>query len=59
LLSFFEVLSDEELVDDESEDDDDESEDDDDEEDEDAEVVSFSFSLGLCDPLLPPRLSVL
>jgi hypothetical protein len=56
LLSFFEVLSDEEFVDDESEDDDDEEED--------AEVVSFSFSfsfsLGLCDPLLaPPRLSVL
>jgi hypothetical protein len=52
LLSFFEVLSDEEFVDDESEDDDDEEED--------AEVVSFSFSFGLCDPLLaPPRLSVL
>jgi hypothetical protein len=54
LLSFFELRSDEEFVDDESEDDDDEEED--------AEVVSFSFSFsfGLCDPLLaPPRLSVL
>jgi len=66
LLSFFlvsvlEPSEEEEVDDDESDFEDDDSDDEDeesDDEDED-ELVSFSLSLGLSDPVFPPRLSVL